>query len=112
MDLAGFFIQLGAQVFLRLVVLARGDDDRVFHRTDHNLRINPLFPAQGVNRVVKLTCHMNRIPKSNFTSYELRSHRLPGRSTLNPKFSTLNGVTTIPVPGSPSRRWPTQFPAS
>ena len=56
-DLAGFLVQFGAQVFLRLVVLAGGDNDGVFHRADHNLRINTLFPAQRVDGVVELTCH-------------------------------------------------------
>ena len=55
--LAGFFVQLCPQVFLSLVVFARGDHNCVFHRTDHNLRIDPLFPAQRVDGVIKLACH-------------------------------------------------------
>ena len=56
-DLAGFLVQFGAQVFLRLVILARGDNNGIFHRADDNLRINAFFPAQRVDRVVELTCH-------------------------------------------------------
>src|SRR5208282_2551258 len=37
-DLAAVFIEHGAQVFLGLVVFARGDDDRVLNRTDYDLR--------------------------------------------------------------------------
>ena len=56
-DLAGFLVELGAEIFLRLVVFAGGDDDGVFHRTHYDLRINPFFPAQRVDSVVELTCH-------------------------------------------------------
>src|SRR5581483_10628943 len=56
-DFAGIFVELRAQVLLRLVVLARGNNNGVFHRADYNLRINSFFPAQGVNCVVKLACH-------------------------------------------------------
>jgi hypothetical protein len=56
-DLAGLFIQLRAQVFLRLVVFARSHNNGIFHRANYNLRINPLLPAQRINRVVKLTSH-------------------------------------------------------
>ena len=59
-DLAGFFVEFGAQVFLRLVVLARSHHNGIFHRAHHNLRINALFPAQRVDRVVKLTRHKNK----------------------------------------------------
>ena len=50
-------VEFGPQVFLRLVVLAGGDNDSVFHRRHDNLRINALLPAQGVDRIVKLTRH-------------------------------------------------------
>ena len=63
-DLAGFLVEFGAQVFLRLVVLARGDNNGVFHRADYNLRINALFPAERVDRVVELTCHKYSVIKS------------------------------------------------
>ena len=56
-DLSGFLVELGAQIFLRLVVLARGHNNGVFHRADHNLRINAFFPAECVDRVVELACH-------------------------------------------------------
>jgi hypothetical protein len=56
-DLAGLFIENRAQIFLGLVVLARGDHDRVFYRADHDLRINALFPADRVDDVVELACH-------------------------------------------------------
>src|SRR6266436_1738810 len=57
-DLAGVLVQFGPEVFLRLVVLAGSHHNGVFHRTDHNLRINPFFPAQRVDRVIELTCHI------------------------------------------------------
>jgi hypothetical protein len=56
-NLSRVFIEMGAQVFLSLVILARGDDDRIFYRADHNLRINALFSAKSVNCVVELACH-------------------------------------------------------
>ena len=58
-DLSRLLVQFGAQILLRLVVFARGDHDCVLHRADYNLRIDTLFPAQGVDCVVKLTCHDN-----------------------------------------------------
>jgi len=57
MDLAGFLVELGAEIFLRLVVFAGGDDDGVFHGTHYNLRVNTFFPTQRVDGVVELTCH-------------------------------------------------------
>ena len=61
-DLARVFVELRAQVFLRLVVLARRDNNRVFHRADHNLRIDALLSAESVNCVVELACHKNQFP--------------------------------------------------
>ena len=56
-DLAAVFIEDGAQVFLRLVVLARGDDDGVLYGADYNLGIDSLFAADAFDDVVELTCH-------------------------------------------------------
>ena len=60
-DFAGVFVEFRAEIFLRLVVLARRHHNGVFDRADHNLRINPFFPAQCVNRVVKLASHKKTI---------------------------------------------------
>src|SRR6185437_6375515 len=56
-DLSRVFIEMGAQVFLGLVVLAGGDNNRIFHRAHHNLRINALLSTESVNCVVELACH-------------------------------------------------------
>ena len=61
-NLARIFVELRAQVFLGLVVLAGGDNNGVFHRTDYNLRIDSLFPAQRINRVIELACHKSQCP--------------------------------------------------
>ena len=57
-NLAAIFIEHGAQVFLRLVVFARGHNNGVFNGADYNLRINALLPADPFDNVVKLTSHM------------------------------------------------------
>ena len=57
-DCAALAIQHGAQVLLRLVILARGDDDGVFDGRYHDLRIDSLLAAQCVDHVVKFTCHI------------------------------------------------------
>ena len=44
-DFAAFLIQLGAHIFLRLVVLARRQRDRVFHRGHNHVRVNALVTA-------------------------------------------------------------------
>ena len=45
LDRACLFVEFGAHVLLDLVVLARGNSDRVFHRIHYDLRIDPFFPA-------------------------------------------------------------------
>ena len=59
-NLPRVFVQLRAQVFLRLVVFARSHNNGVFHRTDHNLRINTLLSTESVDRVIELACHKNQ----------------------------------------------------
>ncbi len=56
-DLSTVLVEHCAQVLLRLVVLARSDNNRVFHRAHYYLRIDSLFPADRVYRVIKLACH-------------------------------------------------------
>src|ERR1019366_1721130 len=56
-DLAALFVEYRAQVFLRLVVLARGHHNGVLDRTHHNPRINAFFPADPFDDVVELTSH-------------------------------------------------------
>ena len=56
-DLAAFLVQFGAQILLGLVVLSGGDDDGIFHRADHDLRIDAFLPAESVDYVVQFTCH-------------------------------------------------------
>src|SRR5438105_3650768 len=58
-DLPGVLVEFGPQVFLGLVVLARGHNNGVFNRADYNLRVNTLFPAQGIDSVVELARHIN-----------------------------------------------------
>ena len=58
-DLAALFVEHRAQVFLRLVVFARGHHNGVLDRAYHNLRINALLPADPFDNVVKLTSHIN-----------------------------------------------------
>src|SRR5580704_17667641 len=60
-DLAGILVQLGAEILLRLVVLARRHHDGVFDRADYNLGIDTFLPAQCVNRVVELASHKKTI---------------------------------------------------
>ena len=48
-DLAGFRIELGAEVFLGLIVLPRRDHHGVFDRSHDDLRLNMLFPAELLN---------------------------------------------------------------
>src|SRR5581483_2485547 len=62
-DLAAFFIELRAQVLLRLVVLARGDDNGVFDRGNHNLWIDALLAAESVDYVVQFTRHKNLLAR-------------------------------------------------
>ena len=56
-NLACFLVQFGAQVLLRLVVFSRRDHDGIFHRVHYNLRIDAFFPTQGIDGVIKFTCH-------------------------------------------------------
>ena len=56
-DLAGILVEHRAQVFLGLVVLASRDDNGVFDRADHDLRVDSLFAADPFDDVVKLACH-------------------------------------------------------
>ncbi len=56
-DLAAIFVEHRAQVFLRLVVFARGHHNGVLDRAHYNLRINAFFPADPFDDVVKLTSH-------------------------------------------------------
>ena len=78
-DLAAVFIEDGAQVFLRLVVFARGDDDGVFHGADYNLGIDSLFAADPFDDVVELTCHkipgfnVSKVPR--FQSFNFKAWR-------------------------------------
>ena len=51
-DLAGFWIELGAEIFFGLVILPRGDHHRVFNRRHDDLRLNVLFPADLLNHLV------------------------------------------------------------
>src|SRR5512143_3682225 len=44
-DLAAVFVEHGPQVFLRLIVLAGGDDNGILDRADHNARIDALLTA-------------------------------------------------------------------
>src|SRR5580692_3158157 len=60
-NLAALLIEFGAQVLLRLVVFSGGHDDGIFHRADHNLRIDAFLPAESVDYVVEFTCH-NSVP--------------------------------------------------
>jgi hypothetical protein len=68
-NLARIFVELRAKIFLRLVILARGDNNGIFDRGNNNLRVNTFFSAERVDRVVKLTCHKK--PFSNFVIYKL-----------------------------------------
>src|SRR5208337_3226436 len=56
-NLAGVLVQLGAHVFLRLVILARGEGDGVLDSGDHDAGIDALVAAQSFNALVKHTCH-------------------------------------------------------
>src|SRR5579862_2883761 len=60
-DLARVLVQPGTEIFLRFVVLARSHDNGIFHRADYNLRINPFFPAECIDRVVELAWHKKAI---------------------------------------------------
>src|SRR5215472_1222991 len=60
-DLAAVFVELRAEVLLRFVVLARRHDNGVFHRADHNLRVDSLFPTYTFDDVVKLASHKNQL---------------------------------------------------
>ena len=101
-DLAGFLIELGPQIFLRLVVLARSHDNGVFHRADYNLRINAFFPAECVDRVVKLACHKNQ--------FSVASGQLPVRARAG--HSPLVTALRFPAPSWPSPHWRNQFLSS
>ncbi len=56
-DLAAILVEHGAQIFLRLVVLAGCDDNCVLDRADHDLRVDPLLAADPFDNVVELACH-------------------------------------------------------
>ena len=58
-NLARLLVQLGTHVFLRLVVLARRQSDRILDRGHHDLRVDPLVPAQRFNYLVKQTRHLS-----------------------------------------------------
>ena len=45
LDCTCIFVELGAHVFLDLVVFARGNSNGILYRVHYNLRINSLFPA-------------------------------------------------------------------
>ena len=56
-DLAGFRIDAAPQILIRLEVFARSHNDRVLDRVDHNLRIDPFFPADLIDRLKKHVRH-------------------------------------------------------
>ena len=60
-DLSAVLVELRAEIFLRLVVLAGSHNNGVFHRAHHNLRIDSLFPAHAFDDVVELTSHKKTI---------------------------------------------------
>jgi len=78
-DLSRVFVELGAEILLRLVVFAGGHDNGVFHRADYNLRINAFFPAQCVDRVVELACHKNQ----SFNVSKFQRFKVPKPSRYN-----------------------------
>ena len=56
-DLPGVGIELGAEIFLGLVKLPRGNDHRVLNRRDDHFRFNVLFPADLLNCLVQQIGH-------------------------------------------------------
>ncbi len=52
-DLAGLLVQLAAHVFLGLVVLARGQGNRLFHGADNDLGLNALLAAQELDTLIQ-----------------------------------------------------------
>src|SRR6185437_1825183 len=56
--LAGFRIELGAQVFFGAVILARRDDHRVFDCGDDHIRFDVLLPADLLDCLVQQTRHL------------------------------------------------------
>jgi hypothetical protein len=56
-DLAGFLVELSAHVLLRLVVLARGQCDGLFHGSDDNLGLDALLAAQEFDALVQHAGH-------------------------------------------------------
>ena len=61
-NLAALLVELGAQVFLGLVVLSGGHNDGILDRAYDDLRINAFLPAQSVDYVVQFTCHISLPP--------------------------------------------------
>ena len=57
-DLAGLAVHLAAHVFDGLVELAGREGDRILDRANHDLRVDALFAAQNLNRLIQSTCHV------------------------------------------------------
>ena len=51
-DLTRIFVQFSAHVLLGLVILARGQGDRLFHGTHHDLGLNALFATQEFDTLI------------------------------------------------------------
>ena len=56
-DLTGFGIELGAQIFVGLVILPRGDHHGVFNSRHDDLGLDMLFPADLLNHLVQQIGH-------------------------------------------------------
>src|SRR5437667_10910256 len=56
-DFAGLRIDAASQFFIRFEILARGYNDRVLDRVNHDLRIDSLFSADLIDRLKKNVRH-------------------------------------------------------
>ena len=61
-DFARFRIDAAAQVFVGLEVFARSHNDRVFDRMDDDLRIDPFFSADLIDRLKQHVRHQYSLP--------------------------------------------------
>src|SRR6185437_13710885 len=56
-DLAGLLVELAAHVFLRLVELARSQGNGLLDRTNDDLGLDALFPAEKLDALIQGACH-------------------------------------------------------
>src|SRR5258708_19763297 len=113
--LPGFLIELRAQVFFRLIILASRDHHRVFNRRHHDFRLNVLLAAEHLYLLVKQIRHFSflRFRRQNSTTKFALRMPSSGSSTTRASrpFSSIRTFPFTNPPSPPSKNFPSPTPS-